>query len=52
MNEWKLSDEGRRACVPLADEIASHSPALIITSDEPKAIETGRLVAERLNRAA
>jgi len=42
---WRLSAEGRRRCKPLAGALAGYSPYRIFTSREPKAIETGRLVA-------
>lgn len=41
---WPLSEEGRRACLPLAETIAALRPARLYTSTEPKAAETGRLV--------
>lgn len=48
--EWRLSAEGRARCQPLADEIGRrYSPVAIVSSDEPKAIETADLIAERLN---
>ena len=47
-HEWALSEEGRRACVPLADAVRPHQPAAIVTSAEPKAHETARLVGEAL----
>ena len=47
-HEWGLSEEGRAACAALADRIAPHGIARIVTSEEPKALETGELVAERL----
>jgi broad specificity phosphatase PhoE len=46
--KWTLSEKGRALCVPLADRIAAYAPAMIVSSDEPKAAETARLVAERL----
>jgi broad specificity phosphatase PhoE len=46
--KWVLSDRGRVLCEPLADHLAAHSPAVIVSSEEPKAAETARLVAERL----
>lgn len=46
---WTLSDAGRRACAPLAARLAEHDSAVIVTSTEPKAAETGRLVAAALN---
>lgn len=45
---WTLSPEGRRRCLPVADAISVHAPAAVVTSLEPKAVETGRIVAERL----
>jgi broad specificity phosphatase PhoE len=49
-HEWRLSDQGRAACGPLAEALRGHDPAVIVTSDEPKAIETGQLVAEILHK--
>jgi broad specificity phosphatase PhoE len=45
---WKLSAEGRKRCAPLANALAVYHPGTIITSLEPKAIETGQLVATHL----
>ena len=45
---WQLSEEGRRRCVRLAELLAAHHPNAIVTSTEPKAIETGRIAGERL----
>jgi broad specificity phosphatase PhoE len=47
--QWTLSEKGRVACVPLADRLAGHELTRIVSSEEPKAAETARLVAERLN---
>jgi broad specificity phosphatase PhoE len=47
-HEWELSDEGKRACAALAAVVARHEPAVIVTSDEVKAEQTGRLLAESL----
>ena len=49
-HEWRLSDEGRAACRPLAEAMRSHEPAVIVTSEEPKARETGRLIADALGK--
>ena len=46
--QWLLSAEGVRRCLPLAGRLADYHPDIIISSDEPKAIETGRIVAEQL----
>jgi broad specificity phosphatase PhoE len=47
-NQWRLSDEGRRRCDELAKRLAAYQPHIIITSLEPKAIETGQIVANAL----
>ncbi len=46
---WRLADEGRIRCISLANTLAFYQPDLVITSREPKAIETGQLVAAHLN---
>lgn len=45
---WPLSPEGRRQCVALAERLRPHAPGVIVTSEEAKAAETGRLIAEAL----
>lgn len=47
-HEWRLSDAGREAARKLADRVRPHYPARVITSHEPKAIETGAIIAETL----
>ena len=49
-HEWGLSQEGRYACAPLAEALRAHDPAVIASSDEPKALETARLVGEALGK--
>ena len=46
--DWQLSDSGRASCTPLAKALRPYKPDLLITSEEPKALETGQLVAEHL----
>lgn len=46
--QWELSDEGRARCIPLAQAVRSHSPAIIVSSSEPKARETAQLLAKEL----
>ncbi|MGH7176215.1 MAG: histidine phosphatase family protein [Tepidisphaeraceae bacterium] len=46
--EWTLSDKGRGESAVLAERIRRHNVEIDITSDEPKAVETGRIVAEIL----
>jgi broad specificity phosphatase PhoE len=43
--KWGLSEEGRQRCTKLADHLREYNIDRIITSIEPKAIETGRIVA-------
>jgi broad specificity phosphatase PhoE len=47
--QWQLSEKGRELCVPLAERLRKYEPSRIITSLEPKATETGQLVAQHLN---
>ena len=42
---WRLSDEGRARCYPLANLLAPLRPALLAASVEPKASETASLLA-------
>ena len=48
--EWRLSQTGRIRCKALAEKLAPFSPDVIISSAEPKAIETARVVADQLNK--
>lgn len=48
--EWHLSDIGRARCVMLATKLAPYSADRIVSSSEPKAIETAKIVAERLGK--
>jgi broad specificity phosphatase PhoE len=45
---WPLSDEGREAALALAVPMADQGLARVLTSDEPKAAETGRILAGAL----
>jgi broad specificity phosphatase PhoE len=47
-SQWHLSGEGRRRCRRLAGQLALHDLAAIVTSQEPKATETGQIVADML----
>jgi len=46
--KWRLSDKGKEACLPLADAIKPLAPTVIVSSEEPKAIETAEIVANQL----
>ncbi len=45
---WVLSSEGQRRCEPLANLLSAYGPSVVITSDEAKAVETGKIIAARL----
>lgn len=45
---WPLSEEGRRRCGVLAERLRDDGARQIVTSEEAKAIETGKLLAEAL----
>ena len=47
-SEWHLSAEGRRRCAVLAGRLAAYELAAVVSSEEPKAVETGQIVAETL----
>ena len=46
--QWRLSDDGRRLCRPLASALRMHNLSVLVSSDEPKAIETAQIVSKRL----
>ena len=46
--QWRLSDQGRASCARLAEALRPHAPAAVVASEEPKASETGELVARHL----
>ena len=43
--QWPLSEEGRAKCVLLAKQVAEFAPVAVVTSEELKAAETGKIVA-------
>jgi len=45
---WQLSVEGRQRCAKLAQHVAEYAPQVVVSSTEPKASETGQLLAEQL----
>jgi broad specificity phosphatase PhoE len=47
-SQWCLSDVGRRRCERLAQRLVSYQPHFVVASLEPKAIETGQIVARIL----
>src|SRR6266581_9482926 len=46
--QWRLSEQGRAACAPLAEALRKYAPRVVVASEEPKARETGELVARHL----
>jgi broad specificity phosphatase PhoE len=44
-SQWRLSAEGSRRCKTLAGRLAAYELAFVVASTEPKAIETGQIVA-------
>src|SRR5687768_5188210 len=47
-HEWQLTDEGRKRCQHLAEELRPYGIDRIFTSEEAKAVLTGQLVADVL----
>lgn len=47
-HDWKLSAAGREKAAALAERLRVHAPAIIFTSDEPKAVETAEIIAQAL----
>jgi 2,3-bisphosphoglycerate-dependent phosphoglycerate mutase len=47
-SQWRLSEEGRGLCEALAARLAAYEPVVIVSSVEPKAMETAQIVAGRL----
>lgn len=48
--EWSLSPAGRARCQPLAARLAAYSPDRVISSIEPKAVETAQIVAQEIHK--
>lgn len=49
-NRWHLSELGRVRCNVLADKLARYNLDIIVSSVEPKAVETARIVVHRLGK--
>ena len=47
--EWKLSEEGRLRAGRLAERLIQYRPEIVISSTEPKAVETAEIISEKLN---
>lgn len=48
--EWTLSKAGRERCQELVEKVTPYLPDLIVSSLEPKAIETAEILARHLAR--
>ncbi|MCC7452153.1 MAG: histidine phosphatase family protein [Anaerolineae bacterium] len=48
-SQWALSETGQARCRILAERLADYQPSIIMTSTEPKAIQTGQLVRDILD---
>ena len=46
--EWHLSQEGRARADRLAEKLMAYEPEVLISSDEPKAIETAEILSRKL----
>jgi broad specificity phosphatase PhoE len=49
---WQLSDAGRDAAATLANELAAYQPVAVVASVEPKAADTGAVIAACLGLPA
>lgn len=47
--EWKLSEEGKWRAEHLADRLISYQPELLVSSVEPKAIETAEIISRKIH---
>jgi len=47
--DWHLGERGRALSELLANKLAAYSPDVVVSSVEPKAIETAQIVANRLS---
>ena len=48
-HQWRLSAKGRADTATLASHIATYAPQVVVTSTEPKAMETGIILARQLD---
>ena len=48
--QWGLSKAGQARCKTLAEKIAPYSPDILISSVEPKAVETAQIVARQMDK--
>ncbi len=48
VEDWRLGDEGRALCRPLAEVLRPYAPSEVFTSTDPKALETAEIVGRYL----
>lgn len=48
--QWRLSQPGRARCQNLAGKLAPYAPDIVISSLEPKAMETAQIIARQLDK--
>lgn len=46
--EWPLNEQGRLLCRPLTSALRMHNLETLVSSEEPKAVETAQIIAKRL----
>jgi broad specificity phosphatase PhoE len=49
-NQWSLSEAGRARCKPLTERVQLYAPDIVISSLEPKAVQTGQILASEINK--
>lgn len=49
--EWRLSEEGRARCERLGAQVGAYGPERLLSSPEPKALETAEQIAPALGLA-
>jgi broad specificity phosphatase PhoE len=50
--DWLLNEQGRQRAIALGQRLKAFSPVRVVTSDEPKAVETGKIAAAELGLAS
>lgn len=45
---WQLCPEGREGCTKLAERVAAYAPTAVISSPEPKALQTAQILGDRV----
>ncbi|HMB22329.1 MAG TPA: histidine phosphatase family protein, partial [Anaerolineales bacterium] len=48
-SQWSLSEAGQTRCKTLTEKLMPYSPDVIVSSTEPKAIETAQIIARQMD---